>query len=98
MNIGQLLIGTILIESIVNAVKLIYDKDKRLINWDIIVSVIIAIPICIVAKFDLFALFGLEMGIPVVAQVATGIILSRGANFVHDLIKLIQGLAINQIK
>ena len=41
--------------------------------------------LCILANVDFFALVGVELSIPIVGIVLSGLLVSRGANFVHDL-------------
>jgi len=56
-----------------------------------VASIVLGIGVCIVYKVGLIALLGVEGGIPVVDYVATGIIISRGSNFLSDLLTRIKG-------
>lgn len=89
--LSQLLLVALLIEAIVTNIKPIYDKTK---GWqiDIILTLILSIVICVLVRIDLFALVGIPMILPYVGSVLTGIIVSRGANAVHDLIASLEVL------
>jgi hypothetical protein len=56
-----------------------------------VASIVLGIGVCILYKVGLIALLGVEGGIPVVDYVATGIIISRGSNFLNDLLTRIKG-------
>ena len=65
-------------------------KDGKF-NINMIGSLILGIIICSFGGLDLFKIVGLNLNIPVLGCILTGIIVSRGANFVNDLFKKIQG-------
>ena len=56
-----------------------------------VASIVLGIGVCIVYRVGLIALLGVEGGIPMVDFVATGIIISRGSNFLSDLLTRIKG-------
>jgi len=56
-----------------------------------VASIVLGVGVCIVYKVGLIALLGVEGGIPMVDYVATGIIISRGSNFLSDLLTRIKG-------
>lgn len=85
MEFAQLVLIAILIEAIWENLKMTYDKKK--LNINMIGSLILGIIICILAKVDIFTIVGLNLFIPVIGSIFTGIIVSRGANFVNDLFK-----------
>ena len=58
---------------------------------DKIGSLVISILISILAKIDIFPIVNLSIIVPVIGSILTGIIVSRGANFVHDLFNKITG-------
>ena len=89
MDFAQLVLVAILVEAIWENLKMIYDKKK--FNVNMIGSLILAIIICILARIDIFPIVGLNMAVPFVGSIFTGIIVSRGANFVNDLLKRLKG-------
>ena len=55
--------------------------------WQMALSLILGIIVAVAYKLDLPSYFNLESDIPYVGCVLTGILLSRGSNYVFDLIK-----------
>ena len=89
MEYAQLIIIAILIEAIWENIKMIWQNGK--FSIDKLGSLILSIVICIVTKADIFPIVGISIVIPIIGSVLTGIIVSRGANFLHDLFNKIQG-------
>lgn len=74
----------ILIESIITYInKLFLQPD---FCWQILASMALGIIIAIAYKLDLPSYFKLESKIPYVGCVLTGVLLSRGSNYIFDLI------------
>ena len=89
MEYAQLVIVAILIEAIWENIKMIWQNGK--FSIDKIGALVISVLICILAKIDIFPIVNLSVSIPVIGSIFTGIIVSRGANFVHDLFNKISG-------
>lgn len=83
MDYVQLIIVAILVEAIWENLKMIWQEGK--FNWNMIGSLIVSIVVCLVTGIDIFPVLGLGFTIPFAGSVATGIIVSRGSNFVHDI-------------
>jgi chromate transport protein ChrA len=83
MEYAQLIIVAILIEAIWENLKMIW-KDRK-ISLNTIGVLVISIIVCLLAKIDIFPIVGLSLSVPFVGSGLTGIIVSRGANFVNDL-------------
>lgn len=83
-----LFIFAILVEAIINMTI----GDVTTPKWvKKVASIVLGVGVCIVYKVGLIALLGVEGGIPVVDWIATGIIISRGSNFLNDLLTRIKG-------
>ena len=83
-----LFIFAILVEAIVNMTL----GDAPVPGWvKKVASIVLGVGVCIVYKVGLIALLGIEGGIPVVDWVFTGVIISRGSNFLNDLLTRIKG-------
>lgn len=89
MEYAQLVIVAILIEAIWENIKMVWQNGK--FSIDKIGSLVISILICILAKIDIFPIVNLSIIVPVIGSILTGIIVSRGSNFVHDLFNKISG-------
>lgn len=89
MDYAQLVIIAILVESMWENLKMLYDKSK--INVNMIGSLILGMLVCVLAQIDIFEIVGINLIVPVIGSLLTGIIVSRGANFVNDLFKKLKG-------
>lgn len=87
MEYSQIIIVAILIEAIWENLKMIWQNGK--ISIDKIGSLIISVVMCLLVNANVFSIVGLTISIPYIANVFTGIIISRGANVVHDLFEKI---------
>lgn len=87
MEIMQLIIVAILVEAIWENTKMIWENGKASI--DRIGALVIGILVCVLTSIDIFSIVNIPIAVPIVGSVLTGIIVSRGANFVHDLLKKI---------
>lgn len=90
--------AAVLVESIWEALKpvfggLVEKLQDRNIPIDRIMSLVIALAVClgIGARVDLFELLGLPLCVPYLGLVLTAVIMSRGSNFVHDVLSALQG-------
>lgn len=79
-----------LVEAIWENLKMIWQSGK--VSIDMIGSLIVSIVIAILTKIDVFNALGITINI-YAGSFLTGIIISRGANFVHDLLA-----KVNQLK
>ena len=82
-SITALVFFAILIEGMIEYVKLSFQKKMCI---EIVVAMVIGIAISLLYHLDLLATVGISTDIPYVSNVLTGIILSRGSNYVWDLI------------
>lgn len=83
MEYTRLILVAILVEAIWENCKMIWKDGK--FNVNMLGSLILGIIICSFAGLDLFNIIGISLNIPILGCVLTGIIVSRGANFVNDL-------------
>ncbi len=80
----------ILIEAIWENLKIIWQDGK--VNLNQIGVLVLSIIISLLTGIDIFSTFGIIMQIPYASSILTGIIASRGANFIHDLMKKINSI------
>ena len=62
---------------------IIWDKNK--LNINMLGSLLLSMIICVLAQINIFKIVGIELIVPIIGYLLTGIIVSRGANFVNDL-------------
>ena len=89
MDYAQLVIIAILVEAIWENLKMIWDKNK--FNFNMIGSLLLSMIICVLAQINIFEIVGINLIVPIVGSLLTGIIVSRGANFVNDLFSKLKG-------
>lgn len=86
----ELLILAILVESLVQIIKSLFDSGK--LNRTVLVSIVVGLLLAFTIDLDIFSILGLETRIAFVGVIATGLLISRGANFVHDLIEKLNNI------
>lgn len=79
----------VLIEAIVTYVKT-FAIDKK-IKWQMIAAAVLSVGVCLAYSLDIPALVGIEGSVPYVGNVITGILISRGSNYIYDLLGLLKG-------
>lgn len=91
-NFANIFLAGVFIESVLDTLKLLYDSEKRAnLNVDKLYALILGIVVAITTNLDFTASFGLDFNVPYLGSVFSGIILSRGGNYIHDLHKKIKG-------
>lgn len=76
-----------LVEAIYTNLRMIWDSNK--FNWNNLGALIVAVLVAVVAGVDIFPALGINMIVPYVGSVLTGILVSRGANVIFDVLKKI---------
>ena len=84
-----LVLMAIVIEGVITYIKEIFVNKN--VMWQQVLGIVLGIVVAIGYNADLFALFGLTSTIPLLGCVLTGVLLSRGSNYIFDLIKQLQG-------
>lgn len=88
MEFKQIIIAALTVEALINILKPLWDRSKPFdINY--LIPIPIGVLIAVAAQIDWFATAGIPLFIPYLGSVLTGIIISRGANIVFDLVKLL---------
>jgi hypothetical protein len=88
MDFQQLFIGAVFIESLVKVINMAHELYK---DWRYWASLVVGVAVAVVFGLDIFAAAGFQTAVPFMGAVLTGVMLSRGANFVHDILKAVQG-------
>lgn len=86
----KVIIMAAIVEALVETLKMIWDKDK--ISKSRVLAIILGIFISITYQIDLIGAVGIEAILPIFGYILTGILISRGANFVSDFLKGIKKL------
>lgn len=78
------LFASIVVEGIVTYVDTIFVNGK--VQWKLIVSIAVGILIACAFGMDLFSLLNINSNIPFIGNIITGILISRGSNYIFDLL------------
>lgn len=84
-----LVLMAIVIEGVITYIKEIFVNKN--VMWQQVLGIVLGIVVAVGYNADLFVLFGLTSTIPLLGCVLTGVLLSRGSNYIFDLVKQLQG-------
>lgn len=74
---------TLIAESVWETLKMTWQEGK--VSIDKIGALLVALIVCVGTDINILALLNIETTIPLLGTVLTGILVSRGSNFIHDL-------------
>ena len=89
MEFSAILIMAVLTEAVITYAKT-FVVDRK-IKWQMIAAVALSIAVCLAYSLDIPALIGIEGTVPYVGNIITGILVSRGSNYIYDLVGLLKG-------
>lgn len=89
-NFFQVIVIALLAETIWENLKMVWQEGK--LNVDRIGALIVSIIVAMATQLDVFAILNFNITIPFVGSFLTGLLISRGANVIHDLLEKIQSL------
>ena len=84
-NIFGIVAFSILVEAIVTYVNQFFVHG--VFSWKMLLAIVLGILVAVSYNLDLPAYFNLNSKIPYIGCVLTGILISRGSNYVFDIIK-----------
>lgn len=84
MEVIQFIMLVIIVEAVWESTKLIWEDGK--LSVDRIGAIIVALLATLVYRVDLILLVGISQQTTFLGFVLTGILISRGANYAHDLL------------
>lgn len=93
MSILSLVILALLGESVWETLKMIWQNGK--LSADRIGALVIGEILALGAGLDMLAIVGVPLKIPYVGMILTGLLISRGANFIHDLLQSVNNIQQN---
>lgn len=84
-DISKMAITAMLVEGIITYINEFFISG--IASWQMILSLTLGIIIAVAYKFDLPKYLKMESQIPYVGCILTGILISRGSNYVYDTLK-----------
>ncbi|QGU95674.1 hypothetical protein GOM49_11760 [Clostridium bovifaecis] len=91
MNIMTLIVIAMIGEAVWETLKMLWQRKQKF-NFDRIGALIISLVLSFSTGLDMLALVGIPTKIPYVGVALTGILISRGSNFMHDIIASISNV------
>lgn len=88
MTVLGVVVIAFIVEAVWETLKMIWQQGK--VSIDRIGALVVGLLVAFASGIDLFVLVELPLQVPYVGLALTGILISRGANFIHDLLKKIQ--------
>ncbi len=85
MEYFGLFLLSIIVEGVITYFKEFFINGE--IKWEMAASVLLGIFVAVAYGVDLLADMGMQTNIPYVGSILTGILISRGSNYVFDLVK-----------
>lgn len=86
-NIIKIMSLSIIVESVITYFKEFFVYGYFSISM--IFSIILGISIAIIYKLDLPECFNLKSTVPYVGNILTGLLISRGSNYIYDVLKIV---------
>ncbi|KYH30278.1 MULTISPECIES: hypothetical protein [Clostridium] len=96
MSILNLIIVSMIAEAVWETLKMVWQKGK--IHFDKIGALFIGIIIASATQMDMLSMLGMPSYIPYIGILLTGVLISRGANFMHDLLSAVNNIQQNTKK
>lgn len=78
-----------LVEAVVDTIELLYVEGK--IQLPKVLAIVVGVIIAFAVNLDVFTILKVNNNIPIVGVILTGILISRGGNFVNDLFDRLKG-------
>lgn len=94
MELFKIFVLAMLCEAIWETIKMTWQNGK--FSLDRLGALLLGILLAMATKMDILSLAGLNAIYPVIGMACTGVIVSRGANFTHDLLNLMSDTQVSQ--
>lgn len=90
MELTQIVVLALLTEALWQTGKLAWQNGA--VNISALGSMAVGVLLALVTGADMMQAAGLSMKLPIVGQICTGLLISRGSNFLHDLLESMAAL------
>ena len=84
-EVSKMLMVCVVLEGIITYINNFFVSGEP--HYQMVLSLIFGIFIAVAYKIDLLKLVNIESEIPHIGSVLTGILFSRGSNYIHDILK-----------
>lgn len=83
-DVSKMVMAAVLVEGIITYFNEFFVTGDA--PWQMIFSLVLGIIVAVAYKFDLPKYLNMESNVPYVGCILTGILISRGANYIYDLL------------
>lgn len=90
MNVLALVVLALIGEAIWETLKMTWQQGK--ISIDRVGALLLGVALALGTGLDLLTIVGVPMKVPLLGVLFTGILISRGANFIHDILASINNV------
>lgn len=90
MNLAQLVTSSLVVEALWESTKMFWQSGK--FSYDRLGALAFGELVAIGGNIDFMATVGVPIKIPYIGLICTGILISRGSNFMHDLIQNVSNI------
>lgn len=91
INLSSLIVLTVVGESVWETCKMIWQNGK--FSVDRVGAIAVGLLLSIGTGTDILAMAGISHKIPLVGMILTGLLISRGSNFIHDFVQGISSIS-----
>ena len=77
------------VENLKKLIKFPSGYYKKILNLKVLLTMIVSLIICVSSQIELLSLLGVELVVPYLDSVITGIVCSSGATTIHEIVKKI---------
>lgn len=85
MEYFGLFLLAVVVEGVITYIKEFFVKGN--FKWEMLISILLGVFVAVAYGVDLLSMLGMKTGIPYIGSILTGILISRGSNYVCDLVK-----------
>lgn len=85
MEYFGLFLLAVVVEGVITYVKEFFVKGNM--RWEMLSSIMLGVFVAVAYGVDMLAMLGMNTSIPYIGSILTGILISRGSNYVCDLVK-----------
>lgn len=89
-DVSKMVMAAVLVEGIITYFNEFFVSGDA--PWQMILSLVLGTVVAIAYKFDLPKYLNMESNVPYIGCILTGILISRGANYIYDLLTKITAM------
>lgn len=89
-DVSKMVMAAVLVEGIITYFNEFFVSGDA--PWQMILSLVLGTVVAIAYKFDLPRYLNMESNVPYIGCILTGILISRGANYIYDLLTKITAM------